>query len=67
MSQNEINLERIKKAKPGEVLILDERPRCPKCQSLKISAFITNEKQGFKCLKCDHQWGVLTLRDEFGC
>ncbi len=40
------------------------KPRCPKCNSDKITLFIDDDKKGFKCSKCDHRWSQMKLIKE---
>lgn len=36
-------------------------PRCPKCNSNKITIFLDDKRKGFRCLDCEHEWGVIKL------
>ena len=37
------------------------KPKCPKCNSTRITFFIDEDKKGFKCPKCDYIWAQLRL------
>ncbi len=39
----------------------ENKPRCPKCDSDRITIYIDEDRKSFKCSKCDHKWSQMKI------